>query len=242
MQPGLRIDPMKERHYGRWFVAAATLGVLGVLGWFVYGWYTTGAQPPLPLPLATADPSVDEADISKQAIEAHEVKDQKHPKFITSEALSIEKARVFAYGLGKDNLIELPKNLRDVGWYNKSATPGQGYGVVVINGHSTGNQKIATFERIKEIVKGDEITIERGDGNTYTYSAVDNHVIRLEDFNNTGMKLLMQSSKKDKEGLNIMVPSGTWIPRLKQFSERAIIRAVLLEDKTSASSSEKITD
>lgn len=232
MVPGLRIDPIRERHYGRWFVLVALLGVMGVLGWFVYGWYTTGAQPPLPLPLAVADPRVDESEISKQAIETHETKEKQHPRYLTSEALSIDKARIQDLGIGENNLLALPKNLHDIGWYNKSSTPGQGYGVVVIDGHSLGNKKLAAFEKISSFEKGDEISIERGDGKTFTYQAVDNHVIRLEDFNNTGMKLLMQSAKTGKEGLNVLVPSGTWVPRLNQFAERTIVRLVLATDDT----------
>lgn len=232
MVPGLRIDPIKERHYGWWFIAVAILGVAGVLGWFVYGWYTTGAQPPVPLPLAVADPKVDETEISKQAIDSYDVQDKQYPRYLSSDALGIDKARVQALGLAENNLIALPKNIHDVGWYNKSTTPGQGYGVIVITGHSLGNRKIAAFEKISSLEKGNEVTIERGDGKKLTYEAVDRQTIHLEDFNNTGMKLLMQSAKSGKEGLNIIVPSGTWVPRLNQFAERTIVRTVLMSDPT----------
>lgn len=228
MVPGLRIDPIKERHYGRWFVAAAMVGLLGVLGWFIYGWYTTGAQPPIPLPLASADPRVDESDVSKQAVATHTVP-ATEPRYISIPSIDVQKARIFSVGLTKNNLLDTPKNIHDTAWYKKSASPGQGYGAVLINAHNGGITKDGVFARLVELEEGAEIEIERGDGQTYSYTVTDNRTMDLEEVNKTGMKMMMKSAEATKEGLNLITCAGTWVPRMQQFDKRIMLRAVAKE-------------
>lgn len=225
---GLSITPSKERHYGRWIFLVITIVAAAIIGWFVYQWYTTGAKPPIPLPLATADPRIDESDVSSVMVDTYQVPEG-NPRYITIPTLNIEKTRVYPVGVTEENLLDTPRNINDAAWYKKSAPPGQGYGAVLINAHNGGISKNGVFAKLSQLKEGDEITVERGDGEEYSYQVVENQTMSLEEVNKNGMKMMMQSAEAGKEGLNLITCAGTWIPRMQQFDKRVMLRAVAIK-------------
>lgn len=237
MNTGLSIDPIKERHYGRWLVLFLLACVLVASGWYAFQWYSTGWQPPFYIPIASANPAVDESDVSKTQINAHEV-ESLQPRFISAPDIDIPQTRVFALGLTEQNLLSVPKNIKDAAWYNKSTLPGKGYGVVVISAHGQGIAKDSPFSKMENAQMGDEIIITRGDGQSYKYSVSDKKTIKLEELNTSGINLITKPYDSDKEGLNIMIPAGKWIPKLQQFDERIVVRATAVETKKDTPESE----
>lgn len=237
MEQGLKINPIKERHYGRWFVLFILACLLAGGGWYAFQWYNTGWQPPFYVPIASANPAVDESDVSKNQINSHEA-EALQPRFISAPDIDIPQTRVFALGLTEQNLLSTPKNIKDAAWYNKSATPGKGYGVVIISAHGRGIAKDSPFSKLEEAQKGDELVIMRGDGQTYKYAIADKKTIKLEELNSTGMNLMKKPYGSDKEGLNLMIHTGKWIPKLQQFDERLIVQAVAVEKETAAEEAE----
>jgi LPXTG-site transpeptidase (sortase) family protein len=229
MSSGLYIQHKKDFHVGRWLFLAIFAVMLVTAGWFGYKWFTTGEEPPIvPLPAAAlADPSVDESKVTQTAINSYTVPAD-HPRYISIPALSVDKARVQTVGLTKDNTLDTPKNISDTAWYNKSALPGSGYGSVLIDGHNGGISRDGVFAKLNTLKKGDEITIERGDGKKITYSVVENKTESLQDANTTGMKRLMTPYTSGQEGLGLITCAGNWVPRDKVFDKRVLIRAVAL--------------
>lgn len=227
MSTGLKIIPQKERKLWRWVVAFTVVALLLASAWYAYSWYTKGTPLPIPIPIARADPTVEENDVSESQLEAHAVAD-KEPRYITLPSLDITtKARVFSVGVNQQNMIAMPRNIHDAGWYKKSMTPGTGYGAVLIDAHSTGIGKDGVFAQLSTLKPGDEITVERGDGKEFTYTVVENRIVDLHEANQTGMKTMMESATPGKEGLNLMTNAGTWIPRLQIFDKRVMLRAVI---------------
>lgn len=228
MGTGLAIEPHKQRHYGRWLLGLIVIILLIVAGWYGYQWYSTGMQPPVPIPIAKADPSVDESDVSQSAIDNYTVPSS-NPRYISISALGVEKARIYPVGVTSQNLLDTPRNIHDAAWYKKSMTPGSGYGAVLINAHNGGISKDGIFAKLDTLQPGDEITVERGDGKNFRYSVVENQIMSLDEVNATGMKMMMQSAEPTKEGLNLITCAGKWIPKLGQFDKRVMLRAVIIE-------------
>jgi LPXTG-site transpeptidase (sortase) family protein len=202
--------------------------MLSVAGWYGYKWFTTGEEPPVvPLPAAAlADPSVDETKVTTADIENYTVP-ATHPRYISIPALGVMQARVQTVGLTKNNVLDTPKNISDVAWYNKSALPGSGYGSVIIDGHNGGISRDGVFANLNKLKAGDDITIERGDGKRITYNVVENRTESLHDANTSGMKRLMMPYDNTQEGLGLITCAGNWIPRDKVFDKRVLVRAVI---------------
>lgn len=226
MGTGLSITPHKERHYGKWLLAIIVILSIIVSGYYIYRWYTTGMVPPIPIPVAKADPSIDESEVPAEEVEKHAVATEE-PRYISIDVLGVDKARVFAMGTNDQNLLEMPRNIHDAAWYKKSVTPGHEYGAVLISAHSSGNARNGVFAKLDTLKQGDEITVERGDGKIFRYSVVENQIMNLEEVTATGMKMMMQSAEPGKEGLNLITTAGKWVPSLGQFDQRVMLRAVI---------------
>jgi LPXTG-site transpeptidase (sortase) family protein len=230
MTPGLRIESENQRHFGRWIVLIAFATLLAIGSYYGFLWYTKGDQPPLvPLPAhATADPSIDESDITPQQLDAYTV-DADKPRYLSIPSLGIDKVRVVSVGLTKTNMLDTPKNINDTAWFDKSAKPGSGTGAVVIDGHNGGITKDGVFAKLSDVTKGDEIIIERGDGEKITYTVEINETMSLQQANTTGMKNMMVSTDLSKEGLSLITCAGNWVPRDKVFDKRVMVRATATE-------------
>lgn len=223
---GLKIHKKRDLHLWRWIILLILLVTASTGGWYVYQWYNTGEEPPF-IPVASADASIDESDVSQEEIDTYDVPAQQ-PRYISIPSLNLERARVMQVGVTSNNILDVPHNINDTAWYEKSATPGQGYGAVMINGHNGGITKDGVFAELGSLKPDDIITIERGDGEKFSYSVVTTTSMSLEEANQSGMRQLMQSPQADKEGLSLITCDGKWVPRLQQFDRRIMLRAVAI--------------
>lgn len=228
MIPGLEIEAGKDRHYGWWAMLGLAIVSLIIIGWYAYQWYTHGLQPPIPIPIARADTRVDESDVSKIMVDTYTVP-ATNPRYISIPSLDVSKTRIYPVGVTDQNLLDTPRNIHDAAWYKKSVTPGVGYGAVLINAHNGGISKDGVFAKIGQLKTGDEIIVERGDSQEYKYSVVENQIMSLEDVNEFGMKMMMESADPSVEGLNLITCAGKWIPKIQQFDQRVMLRAVAVE-------------
>ncbi len=227
MSSGLYLDRKSDKSWIRWTILALLASMIVLTIYYAYQWFTTGNQPPIvSLPAsALADTSVDETPVTEDQRIDYTVP-ANNPRYISIPALNIMKARVQNVGLTKNNILDTPANISDTAWYNKSATPGQGYGAVLIDGHNGGISRNGVFAGLDKLKEGDEITLERGDGQKFTYSVVENKTESLQDANTTGMKRLMTPYDTSKEGLGLITCAGKWVPRDKVFDKRILVRAV----------------
>ncbi len=226
MATGLEIQHKRDFHILRWVTVVLVFAMGALLLYFGYRWYMTGEQPPIALPaIASADPGVDETPVTDKQIAAHKVGTYE-PRYLSIPKLGITKTRIMQVGITSNGLLDVPDNINDVAWYTKSMTPGTGTGAVLIDGHNGGISRDGVFARLKSLVKGDEIVIERGDGKLYTYQVYDNISTTLEEVNKSGMRRMMYSADSSKEGLNLITCDGNWVPRYKQFDRRILLRAV----------------
>lgn len=229
MAHGLSIRHKREFHVWSWVFWILLLGALGASLWFGYQYFTRGDLPPfVSAKSLQADPRVDESPVTKKQVNEHKVPADQ-PRYISIPSLGVKDARVFAVGIDANNQLEAPQNISDAAWYEKSATPGNDYGAVLINAHNGGITRNGVFARLNTLVDGDEITIERGDGKKFTYEVVENQSMGLEEVNKTGMPMMMKSADEDKEGLNLITCDGKWVPKYQQFDRRIMLRAILTD-------------
>ena len=205
------------------FIAVCLLAVF-------YGvrWYTTGETGPFSLPIAAAGPSVDESDVTDTQL-AKFKPDATAPRYISIPVLGVEQSRTLAVNIDANNMLRLPDNINDAGWYEKSAHPGSGTGAVLLDGRSAGPTRPGAFAKAESLREGDIISIERGDGEIINYGVHDVRIMPIEQVTKTGMKEMMYSADPDTEGLSIVATSGNWVPKLKEYDRLIMVRALRVE-------------
>lgn len=149
------------------------------------------------------------------------------PRYLSIEKLGIGKSRIVAVGVTADNALAAPNNIFDVGWYNVSGKPGYG-GTMVLDGHSGGPTEYGVFKNLANLVEGDIIIIERGDGKIFRYEVKESESIPLSDANNY-MKKAMVTPVSGKESLSIISCTGEWSNVRQTFLSRQFVRAVLVD-------------
>lgn len=225
---GLHIAHKRNYHAIRWAVALVLLLAGALYAYFGIRWYNTGELSPLPMPVSAADNSIDETPVTDKQVAAHSVRPEQ-PRYLEIPKLGISQARVTQVGVTKNNMLDVPGTLDDAGWYAKSAAPGSGVGAVLIDGHNGGVSRNGVFAGLDKLEKGDQISIERGDGERFTYEVHDVRDMPLQWVNEAGMKEMMYSVEPDKEGLSLITCSGKWIPKDKVFDRRVLVRATIVE-------------
>lgn len=150
------------------------------------------------------------------------------PRYLSIEKLGISNARVLAMGVNAKGALNTPANIFDVGWYNASGKPGQGR-VMIIDGHNGGPHMYGVFKKLPDLVAGDIIKIERGDGAVFEYSVVENTTVSIDEADKYMNTLAKKPAISDKEGLTLISCTGEWSQKQKTYLSRQFVRAVLVE-------------
>lgn len=169
---------------------------------------------------------VDETKIT-DADKAEYIVEEHKPRFLSVEKLGLYNSRVLEVSLMEDGALDTPINIYDVGWYGGSDAPGMG-GTGLYDGHNGGPNFYGVFKQLPYLVPGDRITIERGDGQIFTYEVVDNLTIPLDEAN-IKMSWAMQSPTPGRESITIISCTGEWSQPQWTYLSRQFMRAVLVE-------------
>lgn len=145
------------------------------------------------------------------------------PRYISIPAIHIDQARVIQLGLDKNNQIASPANIFDAGWYNASAKPGTP-GAMFIYGHVSSWTANGLFHDLKKLKPGNTITIERGDGQKFTFAV---KATKTYDANNVDMGAALTPVEPNTQGLNLMTCTGQVIKGTSEFNERLVVFASL---------------
>ncbi len=150
------------------------------------------------------------------------------PRYLTIDKIGVSKARVLAMGVTAAGELDTPQNIFDVGWYIASGKPGQG-GTMIIDGHNGGPHVLGVFKSTPKLSEGDIITIERGDGEIFNYSVVENKAVSLDDAD-VYMATAAKSPVAGKESVTLITCTGEWSQSQQTYLSRQFTRAVLVED------------
>jgi sortase (surface protein transpeptidase) len=125
-------------------------------------------------------PSVDETIPTEEQVQEWRVAPDR-PRYLSIPSLGITNARVREVGVQSDGKLGTPLNIFDTAWYNNSALPGSGTGALLIDGHNGGPTLAGVFKNLGSLSEGAIITIERGDGEIFTYSVVERSVMTVAE-------------------------------------------------------------
>jgi sortase (surface protein transpeptidase) len=151
-------------------VLATLLGVLLLLGGgFVAFWAIAGPSGPpadaqvIPVSIGTDAPQVNGSPVAPPMAPSVPVR-------IVIPAIGVD-APVMTLGLNADGTVQVPPldNHNLAGWYTGSVTPGAN-GAAVMLGHVDSWTGGSVFFKIKNLVRGDKVTITRADGSTAVFS------------------------------------------------------------------------
>lgn len=203
--------------------------LLGVLALFVLGYlaYKEVTKPPVVLtPLASGAGS-DNADVRKEASEETPITTESvstytvavdAPRMLRIDSLNIA-AKVRPMGINSIGAIAAPINIYDSGWYTGSSKPGAA-GAMFIDGHASGATRKGLFAYIDTLQIGNTVSVERGDGQLFTYKVVHVETVSKDAVD---MTKALRTYDGVKEGLNLMTCTGAWIKEQKTYDKRAIV-------------------
>lgn len=225
----LQLDNKKQGlGWWRWLLVLVLLGLIVATGVYTFRWYMYGDKFPVEVPVfVTADPEVDESEVTEQHIKEHIVPTGS-PRYLNILKLGVSQARVFAMGVTAEGALAAPANISDIAWYDQSAAPGSG-GVSLMNGHNGGIARDGVLSKLGSLVVGDIIEVERGDGEVFKYQVRQTQSMELSEVNESGMAMMSQSFEPGVEALNLITCDGKWVPRYGQFDRRIMLRATLVE-------------
>lgn len=130
-------------------------------------------------------------------------------------------ARVLSLGILNSGALATPNNVFDVGWYNETSLPGQP-GAMLFDGHVSSWTAHGVFYHLKDLVPGDQIKVERGDGQVFTYQVVKSQTF---DHDNVDMDSAVRPVDPNKPGLNLITCTGDVIRGTNEFNERILVYA-----------------
>jgi LPXTG-site transpeptidase (sortase) family protein len=94
------------------------------------------------------------------------------PRAIRIPALNVTSSDVAPMGLKPDNTLQTPplsKAGSEAGWYDESPVPGD-TGPSIVVAHIDGNGKLGLFAHLSQLQAGDQVQVDRSDGQTATFT------------------------------------------------------------------------
>lgn len=136
-------------------------------------------------------------------------------------------AQVTGVGVTSAGLMDTPKNLEEVGWYDRGPVPGA-VGNAVIAGHLDDlNGDPLVFARLSELEKGDSIYV-LNESYELLHFEVTSSVIYAYDATNT----VAIFGPADASQLNVITCEGEWLSDARKgYTERLVVFSKRVFDK-----------
>lgn len=151
------------------------------------------------------------------------------PRFISIPAAGLSRIPVTEIGTtmlsNGGAQLDSPASPRVVGWYYISSLPGQA-GTALMNAHG-GDLGIGIFKTLPRVNNGDKITIEMGDGRTFTYRIVEKTYKYLGAESDAYMGTVLDSPVPGTPSLTLITCTGTWLPAQQTYDQRLFVKALL---------------
>jgi LPXTG-site transpeptidase (sortase) family protein len=134
-------------------------------------------------------------------------------------------APIVKVGVGMDGQMVVPRNARDVAWLDQGGIPGDTNNVVIA-GHISYSRQAGSFFRLRELAKGDNVTVAMG-GKHYKYRVVWNCFF---DRNTTHAAQIM--GKTDVPSVTLISCGGVFDSAARTHSQRIAVRAEMYSGPT----------
>jgi LPXTG-site transpeptidase (sortase) family protein len=132
-------------------------------------------------------------------------------------------APVVELGVSADGQMDAPPTPDVIGWYGMSSRPGEP-GNVVMSGHVDWGHNPAVFWGLRKLQKGDVIQVNGADGAAHHYAVEWN---RTYAWQTAPVDQIVGPSADSL--LTLITCDGVFDQRLREYSERRVVRARLLD-------------
>jgi LPXTG-site transpeptidase (sortase) family protein len=96
--------------------------------------------------------------------------DRVAPQRLSIPAIGIADAPIDSVGVDPDGSMEIPTDVRRVGWYDYGPAPGEGGGSAVLTAHvDSREQGAGVFYDLDGLTRGDEVEVGMSDGGRRTF-------------------------------------------------------------------------
>lgn len=151
------------------------------------------------------------------------------PRYLTIAEIGLENVPIIEVGLTSGGAMGAPASSYIVGWYYRSAYPGRvGKWATVIDGHG-GPLGDGVFKWLPNLVPGNEIVIEMGDGRKFTYAVTEMVYKDKGAEADAYMKVGDRPVDAETPTLTLITCTGDWIRAEQTYTQRLFVRAVLKE-------------
>ena len=177
------------------------------------------ADVPITQIVSAINPS--EKQPSKDDIDKYQVQ-KEEPRYLDIKRLNIH-ARALISEVDTNGILAVPDNIYDVNWYSGSSEPGHN-GYIIFSGIHSSNDKKGVFADLDSLEQGDEITVENGSGEKFTYQVKEVNIISDQNDSDTVLAK-MQTRLDDKETLSLVTVKTN--NNNQQFESLVMLRATL---------------
>jgi LPXTG-site transpeptidase (sortase) family protein len=130
-------------------------------------------------------------------------------------------ALVESVGITSNGSMGVPKDPKNVAWFNLGVMPGE-IGSAVIAGHLDDEKgKAAIFYNLNKLKEGDKLIIKNSQGKNITFVVKKKHIYNTNDY----VPEVFSSSAGAH--LNLITCSGSWIKSKSSYNKRLVIFADL---------------
>jgi hypothetical protein len=173
----------------------------------------TSVAAPAPSSSATAAPSV-------QA-QAPMVMAASRPVRVLIPAIGVD-SDLMDLGLQDDGTLEVPPEGFPAGWFTGAPTPGE-RGPAVIAGHVDWGGSPGVFAELRDVVVGDEITVEREDGSIAVF-----RVVEVGQYPKDAFPTAAVYGDLDHAGLRVITCGGDFDSAAHSYLDNTVVFADLV--------------
>lgn len=127
-------------------------------------------------------------------------------------------------GKKADGTMQVPGRGDITGWYTLAPTPGE-LGPAIIVGHLDQPGGPAVFWRLRELVPGDVIEIDRADGKTVRFN-----VDKVEQFEQKNFPTQSVYGNIDHAGIRLITCGGTFDREVRQYTHNTVVFGSMITD------------
>jgi sortase (surface protein transpeptidase) len=141
-------------------------------------------------------------------------------------------SELMGLGLQVDGSLQVPSLGFPAGWFTGGPTPGE-LGPAVIAGHVDWGGSPGVFYRLRDVVPGDEITVDRQDGSAAVFQ-----VKRVQQFAKDAFPTSAVYGNLDHAGLRVITCGGAFDHQAHTYMDDIVVFADLIGTRRSPAASD----
>lgn len=210
----VRLRPRKVLSY-----AMILSGLVGIV-FFTYRVVRPPAsQAALPITSFSLPTPKPETDFTKPPVMS-----RSEPQRIQISRIGVDTS-ISLVGRLADGSMETPNVLDNItGWYKYSPTPGE-LGPSIIVGHVDSYKGPSVFWRLRELMPGDKVIINRADGSVANFT-----VISLRQFDQSNFPTQEVYGNIDHAGIRLITCGGTFNQKTGHYTENTVVFGRLIDN------------